>query len=209
VAPYTNPMTDPAGPLAAANAMGPASALGQHATGFSGALPWLTAGAGPAVALAGLGLNAGKSMGLFGSTAYPGQTEIGQIAQQQQQSGAELQSYLASGTLPPGLQAAVNSAAADAEAGMRSMYATRMGGTSSAEETDIQNMKARMVAQSASIAKSLFDTGVNQTELATKLYTELMNQAIQQDQALSQSIGNFASALALSATPLTNLARAA
>ena len=92
---------------------------------------------------------------------------------------------------------------------MRSMYATRMGGTSSAEETDIQNMKARMVAQSASIAKSLFDTGVNQTELATKLYTELMNQAIQQDQALSQSIGNFASALALSATPLTNLARAA
>ena len=209
VAPYTNPMTDPAGPLAAANAMGPASALGQHATGFSGALPWLTAGAGPAVALAGLGLNAGKSMGLFGSTAYPGQTEIGQIAQQQQQSGAELQSYLASGTLPPGLQAAVNSAAADAEAGMRSMYATRMGGTSSAEETDIQNMKARMVAQSASIAKSLFDTGVNQTELATKLYTELMNQAIQQDQALSQSIGNFASALAMSATPLTNLARAA
>ena len=148
-------------------------------------------------------------MGLFGSTAYPGQTEIGQIAKQQQQSGAELQSYLASGTLPPGLQAAVNSAAADAEAGMRSMYATRMGGTSSAEETDIQNMKARMVAQSASIAKSLFDTGVNQTELATKLYTELMNQAIQQDQALSQSIGNFASALALSATPLTNLARAA
>ena len=109
--------------------------------------------------------------------------------------GAQLQSYLTSGTLPPGIASGLEGAHASAAATIRSQYAARGQSGSSAEAADSANLANTTVSQGATIATNLLNSGISESEFSSQLYQQLMATSIQQDNALSQSIANFSGAL--------------
>jgi hypothetical protein len=130
-----------------------------------------------------------------GNQALPGQKALEASAAQMAGQGAQLESYLRSGTLPPGLDAGLKEATAAAEASIRSTYAAAGDSGSSAEMQDIAAVRERAQAQGAQMAISLLQQGVSETNMADQLYMQLMGEALQQDQALGTSIANFAASL--------------
>jgi hypothetical protein len=207
-----------AGGAAAAAAPASVSGLLTSATGTTGGIAAGTAGAGAStgvldgLSLGGVGSALAKygplaatggllAKGVLGGnpTATPG-GKMGQaeslIAMQQYQQGQQLESYLASGNLPPGLQAGLTSAHDAAAASIRQNYANRGMSGSSAESQDLQNLANITVTQGAQIATNLYQQGVSQTNLASGIFSHLMDATIQQNQDLSGSIANFAAALA-------------
>ena len=60
----------------------------------------------------------------------------------------------------------------------------------------------RTEAQAAQIATQLFQEGLNESQISTQIYETLMNEQIQQDNALSSGISNLVGAMALSSRPL-------
>jgi hypothetical protein len=128
-----------------------------------------------------------------GSSLGPLEAQAAQLNQQ----GQQLQQYLNSGTLPPGVQGGLDSAAEAAKAAIRSKYAAMGGGaeTSSAALTDIANVDTVKATQGADMALKLLQQGVTETQLSGQLYTELLNATLANDAQLSAGISNFASAL--------------
>ncbi len=160
-----------------------------------------TAGAGGGGLLSGFGardLLAAAPLALDalrGNQAYKGENQLSQSAAQLSAQGAQLQSYIQTGTLPPGAQAAINQAVAASQASIRSQYASMGGSGSSAEAQDLANAQAAGVAQATQTAQSLLSTGIQQSQLSDQLYQDIMNQSMQEDQDLSGAFGTFASAL--------------
>jgi hypothetical protein len=120
-------------------------------------------------------------------------TQAGQDISQ----GRQLQGYLTGGTLPPGLQASLDAAAANAQASIKSMYASRGMSGSSAEAQDIANLNQRIVSQGTDMAVQLFNAGLSETQIGDQLYQGLMQDMIQQDQATSSAVGSLATSLAM------------
>ena len=154
----------------------------------------------PATLLAGGGLALDV---LRGNQNPPGYNQILSQAEQTGKSGNQMQSYLASGQLPPGLQTSLDSARESAAATIRSSYASRGMSGSSAEAQDLQNLNNRIVSQGADMALQLFQQGLSETQISSQLYQIIMNEAIQQDQSLSQGIASMVTALASMSRPLT------
>ena len=133
---------------------------------------------------------------LRGNQPVKGQNQINADAAQFAAQGAANENYLATGTLPPGAQAAINQAVTAAQTAIKSQYAARGMSGSSAEQQDLQNAATNGVTQATNLATQLLNTGIRQSEFSAQLYQGIMNQSMQQDQALGQSIGNLAAALA-------------
>jgi len=149
----------------------------------------------PLASLAGVGMDLAK-----GNTALPGQAALSQEAAALKSQGSQLQSYLQTGTLPPGVQQSLTSAAEAAKAAIRSRYA-QMGGNTSAMQQDLANVDIQVASQGATIATQLLSQGVSETGLSQQIYNTLLGQATQQDAALSSAIGNFATSLAGGSRP--------
>jgi hypothetical protein len=115
-----------------------------------------------------------------------------------QAQGAQLQGYLTSGTLPPGIGSALSGAHDSASAAIRSRYANMGMSGSSAEMQDLNNLAQTTVSQGADIANKLLATGVSEQQFASGLYQNLMSTALSQDKILADSISNFTGALARS-----------
>ncbi len=181
---------------------------GAAAAGLGGAAAGAGAGAAAGAGLGGVLSGIGSvapaltsGIGLVGSVLShnkkpPGYNALASSAANLSSSGQQLSNYLASGTLPPGVSAGLQTAHDNAAATIRSQYAARGQSGSSAEQEDLANLASTTVSKGASIASSLLQQGVSQTQLADQIYAQLMNYSIQQDSALSGSIGNFAGALA-------------
>lgn len=162
--------------------------------------PWL----GPAVSLGGLGLDALRSF-----APLPGQqqistaaADIGSQAAGLSTQGQQLASYLQSGTLPPGVQNSLNVAGEQAKASVRSQYAARGMTGSSAEAEDLAAVDQTVAQQGTQIATNLLQQGISEQQgginalgLSADLYQQILNTALQRDQALGSAIGNFASSL--------------
>lgn len=110
--------------------------------------------------------------------------------------GAQLQGYLTSGTLPPGIGSALSGAHNSAAASIRSRYANMGMSGSSAEMQDLNNLAQTTVSQGADIANKLLATGVNQQQFASGLYQNLMATSMQQDTNMSNAIAGFTNAMA-------------
>jgi hypothetical protein len=163
-----------------------------------------TSDIGPIASLGGLGLNL-----IRGNQPLPGEGQIksgaagiGSEAASLAAQGGNLQNYLNTGTLPPGVQGGINQASDAAKATIRSQYAARGEGGSSAEAQDLANVDQTAATKGADIAMQLLQTGVGEVAqgisaqgLSSQLYQYLMEQALQRDQQLGTSIGNFASSL--------------
>ena len=161
---------------------------------------------------AGSGFNVGSFLKDYGSLALGGaglaynmlkgnqkpeyQASIEAAAKQMAAQGAQLQGYLTSGTLPPGMNAALASAHSAAEATIRSRYATMGMSGSSAEMNDLSNLAYTTVAQGATIASQLLQTGVNESQYASGLYQNLMANSMAQDTAMSNAVAGFTNAMA-------------
>jgi hypothetical protein len=163
-----------------------------------------TSDVGPIASLGGLGLNL-----LRGNQPLPGEGQIksgaagiGSEAASLVAQGGNLQNYLNTGTLPPGVQGGINQASDAAKATIRSQYASRGESGSSAEAQDVAHIDQTAATQGADIAMKLLQTGVGEVTqgisaqgLSSQLYQYLMEQALSRDQQLGTSIGNFASSL--------------
>lgn len=143
------------------------------------------------MALLGLGSNL-----LKGNKAPAFEPQLTAAAQNATSQGSMLESYMAGGTLPPGLQSSIDQATNAAEAAIKSRYASRGMSGSSAEEQDIAAAKMQAVNQGAQLAIQLYSQGVQESQIGEQIYAQLMAVHEQQDQAASNAIGNFAGALA-------------
>ncbi|HEY6025580.1 MAG TPA: hypothetical protein VIV09_01650 [Pseudolabrys sp.] len=132
---------------------------------------------------------------------------LGQIAPQLQEQaaslsaqGKQLASYLTSGNLPPGLQASLDQATKAAKASIISNFAARGAPTdptkNSALAAELAAVDAQAVVSTAQIGQQLLQTGVNETQLSSSLYTTLANIDQAAQDRISKSIANFAAALA-------------
>lgn len=146
------------------------------------------------IAGGGLALDAAKQAGLVGNNVPKGQNQVENIAAQENQQGQQLQGYLQSGTLPPGLQQTLNQATEAAKASIRSKYAASGSSGSSAEQQELAAVDSNAQGQGSQLALQLLNTGINETGMASQLYQQLMNNSISQDNQLGSSIANFASA---------------
>jgi hypothetical protein len=145
--------------------------------------PWLI-GAG------GIGLSA-----IEGQQQLPGQAGIKSAANSLATQGQQLQQYLQTGTLPPGVQGGIDQATQSAKAAIRSKYASSGSYGSSAEQEDLNNVTQLAAAQGANIAIQLLNTGISETGLSTQLFQYLMQNALSEDQALGQAISGFGASM--------------
>lgn len=100
--------------------------------------------------------------------------------------GQKLASYLDSGNLPAGVQQSIDQATKQAEAAIKSRYASMGISGSSAEAQDLANARQTAVTQGATIATQLLQQGVSEQNLAAQLYGQLFNQSASQQQLAAQ-----------------------
>ena len=145
----------------------------------------------PGAVLAGGGL----LYNLLRNNNIPGQSQLTGEAAQLAAQGKKLSSYLQKGTLPPGVQTSIQTATAAAEAAIRSKYASMglSGGT--AEQQEINGIRAAAVSQGTQIAENLLNTGITESNLAAGIYENLIKINQDQSAATGQAIANFAAAL--------------
>ena len=172
-------------------AVGDASA-GAGGDGLLGGVKSFMKDYGP-LALGGAGLAYNM---LKGNEPVPYSAQLESQAAQLQAQGAQLQGYLSSGTLPPGIGAALQGAHDSAAASIRAQYASRGMSGSSAEMQDLANLAQTTVSQGANIASSLLSTGVSEQQFASGLYQNLMAQSVAQDTAMSNAMAGFTNAMA-------------
>ena len=203
------PAAAPVAPAAAAPAATEAITPTTDALSGAGGTSTLVKGATGA---GGEGFNIGSFLKDYGSLGLAGaglaynmlkgnqkpefQSNVENAAAQLQAQGAQLQGYLTSGTLPPGMDAALQSAHNAAAAAIRSRYANMGMSGSSAEMNDLSNLAYTTVSQGANIASQLMQTGVNEQQFAAGLYQNLMSTSMAQDTAMSNSIAGFTNAMA-------------
>ena len=148
------------------------------------------------------------SLGIAGASALMGQQPVKGMNGVSSQAatlasqGQTLINYYNTGTLPPGMQSALQSATASAKAAIQSKYASMGMSGSSAEAQDLANVDIQSAGQAANILMTLYNQGASQEQAANGLYTELLHANMNQDSALTQSLGSFASGLAGGGTTL-------
>lgn len=144
-----------------------------------------------------------SAIGLLAGNRQPaGYSQLQGEASSLASEGRAMESYLTSGTLPPGLQSSISAASLAAKATIRSQYAAHGMSGSTAESQDLAGVDQRSVAQAAQIAEQLFSQGLSATGMANNLYLALMNEQMQQDNALSGAVGNLAGAMAMMGQPV-------
>lgn len=126
------------------------------------------------------------------------QSQADQLAAQ----GKQLQGYLTSGTLPPGVQSSIDAAGRAAKAAIRSRYAATGQSGSSAEQQDLAGVDQTLVTNGAQIATNLLSQGVNETGLAANLYNTIMQTNMKTDAALGSALSGFAGAMAGMSRPI-------
>lgn len=149
---------------------------------------------------------------LGGDKTMPGEAGINRgaagleaTARGQAALGTQLEGYLQSGKLPPGVEAGLRSATQAAHATIKSQHAARGTSGSSAEASEIQAANDRALAAGQQVAmqllqqgSSMIGQGVNTEGLASQLYQSILANSLEKDRELGQSIGAFSSALARS-----------
>jgi hypothetical protein len=144
-----------------------------------------------AMSMLGMGANL-----LGGNKPSPYSANLTSAASSLTTQGSLMESYLSSGTLPPGLQTGIDQATQAAHATIKSQYAARGMSGSSAEAQDLQAVTERASAQGAQLAIQLYSQGVQETQLGDQIYAQLMQAQTTQDNQASAAISNFAGAMA-------------
>lgn len=189
---------DISGSGAAAGA--PASAASSAAGGTAGHHGFLdTLNKNPGLALAGVGLLGDV---IKGNQMAPAEKQLNSDATRLGQQGQLDQSYLRSGLLPPGQQAALDAQGAAAKATINSMYASHGTPGSSANIEDIANEGLRQQAAAGDIAMQLYKSGVAETGMSDQVLLDLLNVQLGEDNDLSNAIAKMSTSLAGMGQPI-------
>ena len=123
------------------------------------------------------------------------------------------------GSLPSGAEAELSQATQSAIATIRSQYASMGLSGSTMEQQAINEVQSNALTQRYNIATQMAQTGLNEINTgegvtgqgtgalnsASSIYSNLLDQSLQQDEALQQAISGFAGQVAASQNP-TNIA---
>lgn len=109
--------------------------------------------------------------------------------------GAQLASYLNSGSLPPTLQASLDQAKNSAKAQIKSYYASQGMTGSSSELSALQQVDMNAVAQIGQIGSQLLTQGINESQISAQLLEGIVGINQKQQQSTGTSIANLAAAL--------------
>jgi hypothetical protein len=117
--------------------------------------------------------------------------------------GGESLSALQTGQIPPGAQAAIDQATSAAKAAIRSNYAN-LGETGSTMEAGaLAQVDQAAATQTWNVIQGLTQTGLQEiqggaqeTNFANQIYTNILNETLQQDQNMQNALARFAAALA-------------
>lgn len=143
--------------------------------------------------------------GGLGYNILQGQRQSGAVRALQDQAtaqgatGAELASYLRSGTLPPGLQTSVDQASAGARARIIASYAAQGLGSdpthNSALAQDLAAVDERTSAMIAQIGQQLLTSGASYSQMSDQLLGQLAQIDQTQTSNIGRSIASMAAAL--------------
>ena len=136
-----------------------------------------------------------------GQQAPKGLNELKAQADQLGAQSQKLESYLTTGTLPPGIQQSLTTAAEQAKTAIRSQFAARGLSGSSAEAEALGNVDSTIAGQGASIATNLLNQGIQESGMTSELYRQILQTSLAQNQELGGAIANFAGALAGTGQP--------
>lgn len=150
---------------------------------------------GALVGAAGLGYN------LLKGNSVPDQSKLEGQAQQLSTQGKELASYLQSGQLPAGAQAALSQATNAAKASVRSNFASQGLSGSQQEAQALQQIDLNAAQQQFSIADKLLTQGLDETKLSSSIYSDLLKVNQEQTKDTGSAIANFAASLGGFQTP--------
>jgi hypothetical protein len=183
-------------------APGPTSALGKFLAepGFDKGFDALGANANWLVPAATLGYTALNAHA--GLSGVPGYTQLNTTANSLNSQGQQLQSYLNTGTLPPGVQQSLTTAGKSLKASIRSQYASKGMSGSSAEMSDLARVDQTIVSSGVDIATRLLAQGVSEQGLSAQLYQSILSANLQSDSQLGTALGTLA---ASAARPTVNL----
>lgn len=172
----------------------------------SSALNWLTNGVskitpiqalGAATSIGGLGYNLLKgNSGVAGNVPGSINTLNSQAAGTAAQ-GAQLSSYITSGTLPPALQTNLDQATQSAIAGIKSKYAANgIPPNSTMEQQDINTLQLQAQATKGQIENQLLSSGTALTNASASELEAVLNANIGLSNQTQTAISNLAAALA-------------
>lgn len=118
------------------------------------------------------------------------------LATQTGATGTQLQSYLASGTLPPGLMQQVNQATASAIQNIKAKYAANgMGPNSLPEAQDVAKIQQNVAGTIATIGQQLLQSGTADLQLSEGTLQSLLTANTSLNNQTNQAIANLARAL--------------
>lgn len=149
---------------------------------------------GVAAGLGGLGYS------LFqGQQKLPEQNQLQGQANQLSQQGQQFMNYLQTGTLPAGLQAAVDRATQSAKAQIIANAARNGQPTDPTQNTqlaqDLASADRNALIAVAQEGEQLFQAGANEVQLSSQILERLMQIDQQQTANMGKAIANFAGAL--------------
>jgi hypothetical protein len=124
------------------------------------------------------------------------------------------------GTLPAGGEAEINQAVQAAQAQIRSQYASMGLSGSTMEQQALAEVTQNAVAQRFQIAQNMAQQGVSEIGAGTSvtgqggqllggaanITNQILQESLQQDQALQQAVSNFAGQVAASQAPIVTIA---
>lgn len=132
---------------------------------------------------------------ITGNRPVSGEGALKTEASQMTQQGQQLEGYLQSGTLPPGLQAGITQQADAAKAAIKSRYAASGMTGSSAEQQELSAVDQQSQAAGSQIAMQLLNTGISESQGGSKLYEDIIQNALKQDDELGSAFGSFGASL--------------
>lgn len=124
-----------------------------------------------------------------------GQSQLTGLAAQTAQQSAIMENYLNTGTLPPGVQTAVNNATAGAKAAIRSKYAASGLSGSSMEQQELSQVDLNAAAAGSQVAINLYSQGLDDAKISEGIYNTLLSTDVKQQELTSNAIANMAAAL--------------
>lgn len=164
-------------------------------------------GGGSQGGILGSGISTGQALGaalagggliydLSQKNSIPGQAALTSEASTLSTEAQQLQNYVTTGTLPPGVSTVLTQVQQGLVNQIKAKYASLGMSGSTAEQQDINNAALQVQSQGATEALNLMNQGVSLAQLAGQLQTTLLNTNVQQNQQTATSIGQLAAALA-------------
>ena len=146
---------------------------------------------------AGIGLSGGMMLkNLMGDQTVPGQGQLTDAQKRLSEQSQQMMGYLNNGQLPAGAQASLDRMVKNAQAAVRSQFASHGMSGSTAEQDAMQQIQTNALIAQNQMATQLFGQGVQLAGMDMNAINNIITQNTAAAKEMGQSLSNFAAALA-------------